>query len=70
MLLLQALKDNGMTQNDVTLVGTSTNNTPQTLASGKVAAIGAWYPDFRPGAQAGARLEETLHQRRCQGPDL
>jgi NitT/TauT family transport system substrate-binding protein len=33
-----------MTQNDVTLVGTPTNNTPQTLASGSVAAIGAWYP--------------------------
>ena len=44
MLLLQALKDNGMTQSDVTLVGTPTNKTPQTLASGKVAAIGAWYP--------------------------
>jgi len=44
MLLLQALKDNGMTQNDVTLVNTTTNETPQTLGSGKVAAIGAWYP--------------------------
>ncbi len=44
MLLLEGLKQNGMTANDVTLVGTSTNNTPQTLASGSVAAIGAWYP--------------------------
>ena len=44
LLLLQALKDNGMTQSDVTLVPTPTNNTPQTLASGQVAAIGAWYP--------------------------
>ncbi len=44
MLLMQALKVNGMTPNDVTLVGTSTNDTPQTLASGSVAAIGAWYP--------------------------
>jgi NitT/TauT family transport system substrate-binding protein len=44
MLLLQALKVNGMTQSDVTLVGTSTDKTPQTLASGSVAAIGAWYP--------------------------
>jgi len=44
MLLLQALKNNGMTQNDVTLVNTTTNETPQTLGSGKVAAIGAWYP--------------------------
>jgi len=44
MLLVEALQRNGMSANDVTLVGTSTNNTPQTLASGSVAAIGAWYP--------------------------
>jgi NitT/TauT family transport system substrate-binding protein len=43
-LLLQALKVNGMSQTDVTLVGTSTDKTPQTLASGQVSAIGAWYP--------------------------
>jgi NitT/TauT family transport system substrate-binding protein len=43
-LLLQALKVNGMSQSDVTLVGTSTDKTPQTLASGQVSAIGAWYP--------------------------
>ena len=44
LLLLQALKANGMTQADVTLVPTPTNETPQTLASGQVAAVGAWYP--------------------------
>jgi NitT/TauT family transport system substrate-binding protein len=44
LLLLQALKDNGMTVSDVTLVPTPTNNAPQTLGSGQVAAIGAWYP--------------------------
>lgn len=44
MLLLQALKDNDMTQNDVDLINTPTDKTPQTLASGKVSAIGAWYP--------------------------
>jgi NitT/TauT family transport system substrate-binding protein len=44
MLLVEALAQNGMTPNDVTLVGTPTNNTPQTLASGSVAAIGVWYP--------------------------
>lgn len=44
LLLLQGLKVNGMSQSDVTLVNTSTNQTPQTLASGSVAAIGAWYP--------------------------
>ena len=44
LLLLQALKENGMSQSDVTLVGTSTDKTPQALASGQVSAIGAWYP--------------------------
>ena len=44
LLLLQALKENGLSQSDVTLVPTPTNNTPQTLGSGQVAAIGAWYP--------------------------
>jgi NitT/TauT family transport system substrate-binding protein len=44
MLLIEGLERNGLTANDVTLVGTSTNSTPQTLASGSVAAIGAWYP--------------------------
>ena len=44
MLLLQALKANGMSQSDVELVNTATDKTPETLASGKVSAIGAWYP--------------------------
>ncbi|HYR59088.1 MAG TPA: ABC transporter substrate-binding protein [Chthoniobacteraceae bacterium] len=44
LLLLQALKNNGMKQSDVELVNTPTNDTPQVLASGKVSAIGAWYP--------------------------
>ncbi len=44
LLLLEALKRNGMSQSDVEIVNTATNETPQTLASGKVAAIGAWYP--------------------------
>jgi NitT/TauT family transport system substrate-binding protein len=44
LLLLKALEVNGMKQSDVELVNTPTNETPQTLASGKVAAIGAWYP--------------------------
>lgn len=44
LLLLQALKENGMTQSDVTLINTPTNDTPQVLGSGKVSAIGAWYP--------------------------
>jgi NitT/TauT family transport system substrate-binding protein len=44
LLLLKGLEVNGMKQSDVTLVGTATNDTPQTLGSGSVAAIGAWYP--------------------------
>ena len=44
LLLLHGLKANGMKQADVELVNTPTNDTPQVLASGKVSAIGAWYP--------------------------
>ena len=44
LLLMKALEVNGMKASDVELVNTPTNETPQTLASGKVAAIGAWYP--------------------------
>jgi NitT/TauT family transport system substrate-binding protein len=43
-LLLHALKANGMSQSDVTLVGTPTDKTPQALASGQLSAVGAWYP--------------------------
>ena len=44
LLLLKGLEVNGMSESDVTVVPVSTNETPQTLASGKVDAIGAWYP--------------------------
>ena len=44
LLLLDGLKRNGMSQKDVTLVNTKTNETPQVLASGQVDAIGAWQP--------------------------
>lgn len=44
LLLLKALELNGMKQSDVELINTATNETPQTLGSGKVAAVGAWYP--------------------------
>jgi NitT/TauT family transport system substrate-binding protein len=44
LLLLKALEANGMGQSDVELVPTATNETPQALASGKVSAVGAWYP--------------------------
>jgi NitT/TauT family transport system substrate-binding protein len=44
LLLLNALKANGMRQSDVELVNTPTNEIGQTLASGKVAAVAGWYP--------------------------
>lgn len=44
LLLLQGLKSAGMKASDVELVNTATNDTPQVLGSGSVAAVGAWYP--------------------------
>ncbi|HEV7302322.1 MAG TPA: ABC transporter substrate-binding protein [Tepidisphaeraceae bacterium] len=44
LLLLKALEMNGMSESDVTLVNVSTPETPQTLASGDVDAIGSYYP--------------------------
>jgi len=44
LLLLDGLKKAGLSEADVTLVNTKTNDTPQVLASGEVAAIGAWQP--------------------------
>ena len=45
LLLLNGLEKNGMTESDVELVNVPTNETPQVLASGDVAAIGAWQPN-------------------------
>jgi NitT/TauT family transport system substrate-binding protein len=44
LLLLNGLKKAGMKESDVTLVNAKTNEMPQMLASGDVAAIGAWQP--------------------------
>lgn len=44
LLLLDALKQNGMSEADVELVNVPTNETPQVLASGEVDAIVAWQP--------------------------
>jgi NitT/TauT family transport system substrate-binding protein len=44
LLILKALEANGMTEKDIELVNTKTNDTPQVLASGQVDAIGAWPP--------------------------
>ncbi len=45
LLLLNALEDAGLTEDDVELVNVPTNETPQVLASGDVAAIVAWQPN-------------------------
>ena len=45
LLLLDGLQKNGMSDKDVTLVNAKTNETPQVLGSGQVAAIGAWQPN-------------------------
>jgi NitT/TauT family transport system substrate-binding protein len=44
LLLLNGLKKHNIAESDVTLVNTKTDNTPQVLGSGEVAAIGAWQP--------------------------
>ena len=45
LLLLKGLEKNGMKESDVTIVNTKTNETPQTLASPDISAIGAWQPN-------------------------
>ncbi|NHN87941.1 ABC transporter substrate-binding protein [Acetobacter conturbans] len=45
LLLLKALEKAGLDEKDVKLVNTKTNETPQVLASGEVAAIAAWQPN-------------------------
>lgn len=44
LLLLNGLKKAGLKPGDITLVNVKTNETPQTLASPDIAAIGAWQP--------------------------
>ncbi|MHB1236256.1 MAG: ABC transporter substrate-binding protein, partial [Gallionella sp.] len=44
LLLLDGLKKAGMKESDVTLVNAKTNEMPQVLSSGDVAAVGAWQP--------------------------
>lgn len=45
LLLINALKENGMSEKDVTLVNVPTHQTAQVLASGDVDAIVAWQPN-------------------------
>lgn len=45
LMLLNALKKNGLTEADLTIVNTPTGQTPQVLASGQVDAVAAWQPN-------------------------
>ena len=45
LMLLNGLKKAGMSEADVEIVNTPTNQTPQVLASGQVDAIAAWQPN-------------------------
>lgn len=45
LLLLNGLEKQGLKEADVSIVNTPTNETPQALASGSLAAIGAWQPN-------------------------
>jgi NitT/TauT family transport system substrate-binding protein len=64
LLLLDGLKKAGLSQNDVILVNSKTNETPQVLASGQVDAIGAWQPNSGMAMKAlpGARPIYTSAQ--------
>jgi NitT/TauT family transport system substrate-binding protein len=45
LMLLNALKKAGLSESDVEIINTPTNQTPQVLASGQVDAIAAWQPN-------------------------
>ncbi|MCC5789942.1 MAG: ABC transporter substrate-binding protein [Opitutales bacterium] len=45
LLLLKGLESVGLSADDVTIINTPTEETPQVLASGAVDAIGAWQPN-------------------------
>jgi NitT/TauT family transport system substrate-binding protein len=64
LLLLDGLTKAGMTDKDITIVNSKTNETPQVLASGQVAAIGAWQPNSGQAMQLvpGARPIFTSSQ--------
>ncbi len=44
LLVLRALEDNGMSEDDIEIVNTPTDQTPQVLKTGAVEAICAWQP--------------------------
>lgn len=60
LLLINGMNKLGMKETDVTLVNAKTNETPQVLASGDVAAIGAWQP-IAGQAMKGAAGAKSLY---------
>lgn len=68
LLLLNGLKKAGMSESDVELVPTPTDQTPQVLASGQVAAIAAWQPNS--GAALKALVGSTAVYSSADEPGL
>lgn len=64
LLLLKGLEKAGMSEKDIKLVNTKTNETPQVLASGEVAAVAAWQPNAGQALHMvpGARPVFTSHE--------
>jgi NitT/TauT family transport system substrate-binding protein len=66
-LLLKALEANGMTPDDVEVVNTPTNETPQVLAAGAVDAIGAWQPNSGQALTAAAGSTPVFTSKNVPG---
>lgn len=64
LLLLKGLEKSGMSEKDVKLVNTKTNEMPQVLASGEVEAVVAWQPNSGQALHAvpGSRPIFTSHE--------
>ncbi|MFM2090712.1 MAG: hypothetical protein RLZZ127_1201, partial [Planctomycetota bacterium] len=67
LLLLKGLASVGLTEADVTIVPVPTNDTPQTLASGGVDAIGAWYPISSQALEAVAGSKPLFTSKDAKG---
>ena len=67
LLLLKALEANGMKQSDVELVNTPTNETPQTLASGKGRRDRRVVSRFRAGLKAVAGSKPLFTSAEAKG---
>jgi NitT/TauT family transport system substrate-binding protein len=66
LLILKALELNKMTEKDVELVNTKTNDTPQVLASGQVDAIAAWPPSAYRTSPPPRRQGSSTTCSRCR----